>query len=93
MSKHTEKIKEFYKNNKKSSFVWYLVLRALVILIMVLRFLRGDFESVFVCLLTLILFTVPYWINQKLKIEIPSLLEITIFLFDESVTPVTFSVE
>ena len=81
MSKHTEKMKEFYKNNKKSSFVWYLILRALVILIMVLRFLRGDFESVFVCLLTLILFTVPYWINQKLKIEIPSALEIIIFLF------------
>ena len=81
MYRHIQKMKEFYKNNKKSSFVWYLVLRALVIAIMVLRFLRGDFESVFVCLLTLILFTVPYWINQKLKIEIPSLLEITIFLF------------
>ena len=81
MSKHIQKMKEFYKNNKKSSFIWYLVLRALVIAIMILRFLRGDFESVFVCLLTLILFTVPYWINQKLKIEIPSLLEITIFLF------------
>lgn len=81
MSKHIQKIKEFYKNNKKSSFIWYMVLRALVILIMTLRFLRGDFESVFVCLLTLILFTVPYWINQKLKIDIPSVLEITIFLF------------
>lgn len=81
MSKHIQKIKEFYKNNKKSSFIWYMALRALVILIMTLRFLRGDFESVFVCLLTLILFTVPYWINQKLKIEIPSVLEITIFLF------------
>ena len=81
MSKHIQKMKEFYKSNKKSSFVWYMILRALVILILILRFLRGDFESVFVCLLTLILFTVPYWINQKLKIEIPSLLEITIFLF------------
>lgn len=81
MAKHIQKMKEFYKNNKKSSFIWYLVLRGLVILIMTLRFLRGDFESVFVCLLTLILFTVPYWINQKLKIEIPSVLEITIFLF------------
>jgi len=81
MSKHIQKMKEFYKSNKKSSFVWYLVLRGLVIAIMILRLLRGDFESVFVCLLTLILFTVPYWINQKLKIEIPSMLEITIFLF------------
>jgi len=81
MSKITRKMKIFYKNNKKSSFIWYLILRALVIAIMILRFLRGDFESVFVCLLTLILFTVPYWINHKLKIEIPNLLEIIIFLF------------
>ena len=81
MAKHIQKMKEFYKSNKKSSFIWYLVLRGVVIAIMTLRFLRGDFESVFVCLLTLILFTVPYWINQKLKIEIPSLLEIIIFLF------------
>lgn len=81
MSKHTQKIKDFYKNNKKSSFIWYLTLRGLVIAIMILRFLRGDFASVFLCALTLILFTVPYWINQKLKIEIPNLLEIIIFLF------------
>lgn len=81
MSKHTQKIKDLYKNNKKSSFAWYLALRALVIVIMVLRFLRGDFASVFLCLLTLILFLIPFWINQKLDIEIPNLLEIIIFLF------------
>ena len=81
MSKHIQKMKEFYKNNKKSSFMWYLILRALVIIVMVLRFFRGDLESVFLCGLTLILFTVPYWINQKLKIEIPNMLEIIIFLF------------
>ena len=81
MTRHLQKMKEFYKSNKKSSFIWYLILRGLVIAIMILRFLRGDFESVFVCGLTLILFTVPYWINQKLKIEIPNALEIIIFLF------------
>ena len=63
MTKHIEKMKEFYKNNKKSSFTWYMILRGLVILIMILRFLRGDFESVFVCVLTLILFTVPSYIH------------------------------
>lgn len=81
MSKHTQKMKELYQNNKKSSVVWYLVLRGLVITIMVLRFLRGDFASVFLCALTLILFLIPFWINQKLKIEIPNLLEIIILLF------------
>ena len=77
----SNKIKEFYKNNKKSSVTWYLTLRGLVIITMILRFLRGDFSSVFLCILTLILFTVPYAINQKFKIEIPDLLEIIILLF------------
>ena len=81
MAKKLDKIKEFYKQNKKSSLAWYLTLRALVIITMILRFLRGDFASVFLCILTLILFLIPFWINKKLKIEIPDLLEIIIFLF------------
>ena len=81
MSKKIDKMKEFYKSNKKSSLAWYLTLRGLVIITMVLRGLRGDWASVFLCVLTLILFTVPYIINQKLKIELPDLLEIIIFLF------------
>lgn len=75
------KIKEFYKSNKKSSLVWYLGLRALVILTMILSFIRKDFSSVFLCFLTLCLFTIPYFINKKLKIEIPDILEIIILLF------------
>lgn len=81
MSKTSKKIKQFYKENKKSSLAWYLTLRALVIVTMVLSFFRGDFSSVFLCILTLILFLIPFWINQKLKIEIPNLLEIIILLF------------
>lgn len=81
MSKRLEKMKQFYKENNRASITWYLALRFLVIIIMVLRFLRGDFESVFLCILTLILFLIPFWINQKLKIQIPDMLEIIILLF------------
>ena len=76
-----KKMKEFYKNNKKSSITWYLTLRILVIITMVLQFIKGNFADVFLCFLTWILFTIPYWINAKLKIELPSLLEIIILLF------------
>ena len=76
-----KKMKEFYKNNKKSSITWYLTLRILVIITMVLQFIKGNFADVFLCFLTLILFTIPYWINKKLKIELPDLLEIIILLF------------
>lgn len=81
MSKHTEKIKALYKNNKKSSLIWYLILRALVIVTMIMSCIRGDFNSVFLCILTLILFLIPLWIDEKLNIDIPNVLEIIIFLF------------
>ena len=81
MSKQTKKIKELYKNNKKSSFTWYLILRGVVIATMILSFIRGDYTNVFLCLLTLILFLIPFWINEKLNIDIPNVLEIIIFLF------------
>ena len=58
-SKHVEKIKALYKENKKSSLIWYLVLRTFVIITMVLSFFRGDYSSVFLCILTLILFLIP----------------------------------
>ncbi len=80
-SKHVEKIKALYKENKKSSLIWYLVLRTFVIITMVLSFFRGDYSSVFLCILTLILFLIPFWINNKLNIDIPNVLEIIIFLF------------
>ena len=81
MSKHTQKIKDLYKNNKKSSLIWYLVLRALVLITMILSLIRGEYSNVFLCLLTLILFLIPFWINEKLNISIPNVLEIIIFLF------------
>lgn len=65
----------------KSSFVVYLVLRALVVLMMVLQIFNRNYENVFLCILTLILFIVPSFLQVNLKIELPSTLEIIIFIF------------
>ena len=65
----------------KSSFAVYMVLRILVILMMVLQFFNGNFENVFLCILTLLLFTVPSFIQVNFKIELPTGLEIIILLF------------
>lgn len=81
MSKHTKKIKELYKNSKKSSLVWYLVLRGLVLVTLFTSFLRGAYSNVALCILTLFLFLIPLWIDKKLNIDIPNVLEIIIFLF------------
>ena len=65
----------------KSSFIVYMVLRALVILMMVLQFFNKNYENVFLCVLTLLLFIVPSFIQVNLKIELPTALEITILVF------------
>lgn len=65
----------------KSSFFVYILLRTLVILMMILQFFNQNYQNVFLCLLTLILFTVPSIIQVEFKIELPTGLEIIILLF------------
>lgn len=65
----------------KSSFLVYLTLRALVILVMVLQILNRNFENVFYCILTLILLMMPGFIQTEFKIEFPTTLEIIILVF------------
>lgn len=65
----------------RKSFIVYLILRALVIFVMILQIFNRNFENVFLCALTLILFIVPSFLQVKLKIELPTALEIIILLF------------
>ena len=59
----------------------YLVLRVLVILTLISQFLNGNFENVFFCVLSLVLFVMPTILERQLKIDLPSVLEIVILLF------------
>lgn len=62
-------------------FVIYLVLRILVVAILIAQLLNGDYDNVFLCILTLILFTIPSFIERRIKIDIPDTLEVIILLF------------
>ena len=70
-----------FGKNKKATATVYFILRFLVILTMIFQFLRGNYENVFMCMLTLILFLIPIIIERKLNIKLPNTLEIIIFLF------------
>ena len=65
----------------RSSFLVYMTLRALVILMMILQIFNRNYENVFLCILTLILLIVPSFIQINLKIELPTALEIIILIF------------
>ena len=65
----------------RSSFCVYMILRILIIVIAILQFKNKNYENVFFCILTLILFIVPSLIQLSFKIEIPKTLEIIIYIF------------
>ena len=66
---------------KKSTLAVYLALRGLVMLSLVRAALRFDFESVFLCGLTLVLLVLPSILTRALKVELPGTLEIIVLLF------------
>ena len=86
------KKEEINKNNKRKispkarekfglKLTVYLVLRLLVILCMVAQSMHGNWNNVLLCILTLILFTLPNFISNKFQIELPDTLEIIVYLF------------
>lgn len=68
-----------YKN--KTTLIVYLILRALIIFALVRAVLRGDYESVFLCTLSLVLLLMPSILQRKLDITLPGAMEIIILLF------------
>ena len=73
-------LKEQFKAKPRVAAV-YVILRALVILALVAQILHRNYENVFLCVLTLFLFTLPTFIEQSIRIDIPDVLEIIILLF------------
>ena len=73
--------KDKVKKYRKRDLTVYIVLRLLVIITIVVQAIRGNFENVFLCILTLILFTIPSIIDKKLNIKLPNALEVIILLF------------
>ena len=80
VSRYRKTLKEQARENPKLAVV-YVVLRVLVVAALVAQFFNGNFENVFLCVLTLFLFTLPSFIERTIRIEIPDTLEVIILLF------------
>lgn len=65
----------------KVLFSVYFILRFFVIAAMLLSFSRADYEGTFVCILVLVLFMIPSFIERKLRIDIPNVMEVIIIVF------------
>ena len=77
---HRQSLKEQVKAKPGLTAV-YIILRALVIFAIVAQSFKGNFENVFLCVLTLFLFTLPSFLERTIRIEIPDTLEVIILLF------------
>ena len=66
---------------KRTVAAVFILLRFLVIATMVAQFFNRDYESVFLCLLTLILLLLPTMVERALMVDLPNTLEIIIMLF------------
>lgn len=69
------------KKEEPAAFWTYVVLRFIVILILIRCILRGDIESAFVCVLVLVIYLLPQFVETRLNIDIPTTLEVIIFIF------------
>lgn len=69
------------KKEEPAAFWTYVVLRFIVILILIRCILRGDIESAFVCVLALVIYLLPQFVENRLNIDIPTTLEVIIFVF------------
>ncbi|MDY2836464.1 MAG: hypothetical protein SOT60_00795 [Bilifractor sp.] len=78
--KQTKYLRERIRLDRKT-FLLYSVLRILVILTAVRCFFTRNYEGFALCLLSLILFLLPSFFEEKLKLEIPPLFEGIIYLF------------
>ena len=65
----------------KGTFTVYVILRALVIAVGVISFVAGNYQNFFLCILSLILFLLPAFVQTNFGIELPETLEIIVLLF------------
>ena len=80
MRKFIKRLKARIALNKKQ-FITYSVLRALVILTAIRCVFTRNYESLAICILSLVLFLLPSLFEQLLKVEIPPVFQMIIYVF------------
>lgn len=75
-----DELREEIKKNK-NVFAVYVTLRVLVIAVAIVSFFSGNIENFFLCILSLILFLLPAFVERKFKVDLPDALEIIVLLF------------
>lgn len=70
-----------YVKTSKSAIVIFFVLRFLIIFCSIFELMRGNYMNFFLCIIALILYTLPTLLQEKLKFEFPNTFECVIYFF------------
>ncbi len=77
---YRKKLIDSYKENHKT-FVFFTILRVLVVLTLIRCLITGNYQSAMLCVLSLLLFFVPAILQDKMKLTIPPVFQVIIFGF------------
>ena len=58
----------------------YFILRLIVVIMLAVNLWERDYESAFICVLSLILFLLPAFIEKRFRVQIPTLMEMVILM-------------
>ena len=87
MSRESRKLKRQQRKaaskrkEEPGAFWTYFILRTIVILILIRSIWIGQYDNAIVCVYVLVLYVLPQFVENRMNIEIPSILEIIIFVF------------
>ena len=79
--KKINKFKKIIASSDKKSVRVYIIIRFLILICLIMQIIHHEWNNAFLCLMTLILITLPFIIEKKFKIELPDTLEVIIILF------------
>lgn len=71
----------YIENYSKRNIIVYFILRTLVILTLIRQVFLANWNNVFLCIFTLILFLAPLVIDKKLNVKLPDALQAIILIF------------
>lgn len=75
-----KRIREEIRENK-GMFILYLFLRLSVVGVMIAQIFNRDWNNVAMCVLTLLLFMIPSFVEHRIHIDVPNTLEVIILIF------------
>lgn len=80
LGRYLRSLRNSYRENKVT-FAFYILLRAMVVLTMIRCIVTRNYESVATCILVLLLFLLPAFLQDKMDLTIPPLFQAIIFAF------------